>query len=500
MKFVITFLLFAITTTSFSQKLSESRLEFDLKDGYTGESLVSFEKDGFLVYSKSSEPTKAGREWKFDAYDSELDLETSVNITIPKSMSIANSSKDDENLYMIFKDKKSDFIFITLNRKSMKINRNEGELPSKIRLRNMRVLGGKAYFAATYKKALHLFNIDVESGKTSIEKLEIDGFSSKKTKLLKFQLLEDDKEAFVFLSVKTERKENEIYVKKIDEDGSVGSFYHLTKDIEENVIDISASKLNDDTYIYSGTYSTKRITMSEGLIFMELEGDDLNYVNSYSFLDLDEFLSYLPEKKQAKIEKKKKKKEGKGKELILSYLIAGHNLIPHADGFTYIGEAYYPTYRTEYYTSYVNGQAVTRSRQVFDGYQYTHAVIAKFDQDGELMWDRCFEMWPYYKPYYAKRFIEVLENEDDEVKMVFMNSGRIKSMSVDGDGDILQDEESDALETGDEDDKIKRSYGKVDYWYDNYFLAYGSQKIKNKDETDKKKRKRKVFFISKIEF
>ena len=47
------------------------------------------------------------------------------------------------------------------------------------------------------------------------------------------------------------------------------------------------------------------------------------------------------------------------------------------------GEFYYPTYRTEC-TSYTdaNGNTRTSCRQVFDGYQYTHAAIAAFDEKG----------------------------------------------------------------------------------------------------------------------
>jgi hypothetical protein len=39
---------------------------------------------------------------------------------------------------------------------------------------------------------------------------------------------------------------------------------------------------------------------------------------------------------------------------------------------------------------------------------------------------------------------------------------------------------------------------KTEYWYENYFLTYGWQKIKNTDEKGSKKRK--VFFVSKLQF
>ena len=45
---------------------------------------------------------------------------------------------------------------------------------------------------------------------------------------------------------------------------------------------------------------------------------------------------------------------------------------------------------------------------------------------------------------------------------------------------------------------IKNTFSNIDYWYDNYFIAYGIQKIKNKSGDVQKKRK--VYFINKIYF
>jgi hypothetical protein len=234
-----------------------------------------------------------------------------------------------------------------------------------------------------------------------------------------------------------------------------------------------------------------------------VDNNEVDFINFVKFLEMKNFLSYLPKREQDKIEKKIKKKEKKGKEVTLSYRIADHAVIPSGDDFLFLGEAFYPTYRQESYTttSTVNGVSTTTTqyRTVFDGYQYTHAVLAKFNAQGELLWDQTFAMWPSYKPYFVKRFISLTEQSEDDIKMVFASYNRIVSKTISLDGVVIQENKSDEIETGYSGDKAKYSYSNIDYWYDQFFIAHGNQVIKNKEDKSVK-RKRRVFFISKIEY
>ena len=211
----------------------------------------------------------------------------------------------------------------------------------------------------------------------------------------------------------------------------------------------------------------------------------------------------MPEKQQVRLEKKKKLKEAKGQEFNLNYAIAAHDIIVQEDGYLLLGEAFYPTYRTETRTTTTTTNGVTTTTtttvQIFDGYQYTHAVLAKFGFDGNLLWDQCFEMWPIYKPYYVKRFIAFSVDEYSNIKMVFSNRNKLVSKTIDTFGNPIQDVKDYDMETNFEGDKTKSSFSDIDYWYDNYFISYGFQRIKNKTDDDVKK-KRNVFFVSKVRF
>lgn len=142
---------------------------------------------------------------------------------------------------------------------------------------------------------------------------------------------------------------------------------------------------------------------------------------------------------------------------------------------------------------------MTSCVSVFDGYQDTHAVITKFDTEGNLVWDETFELWQACKPYYPKKLISVAGTTQNTVKLVFASRNKINSKSISFEGETLVDATSDELETKYDTDKTKWSLSEIDYWYDNYFMSYGMQKIKNKDEKGVKK-KRKVYFVSKIAF
>ena len=207
----------------------------------------------------------------------------------------------------------------------------------------------------------------------------------------------------------------------------------------------------------------------------------------------------MPEKKQAKINAKKQKKKAQGKELEINYLMVSHDIMLINGTYLYVGEAYYPTYRTETYTSYVNGKPVTRTRTVFDGYQYTHATIVGFNQQGEKLWDNTFEMWPSYKPYFRKKFITSSIEDDRKLNLLFSSRPEIKAMTFFSNGEVSKEEVYSFIETGSEKDKVKYSYSNLEYWYGKYFLAHGRQLIKNKEEAIGNK-KREVYFINKITY
>jgi len=348
-----------------------------------------------------------------------------------------------------------------------------------------------------------MFTINLETGQQNPIPISIEGIDTKKGKITDLQVLDEEDEAIVYLSKYQKRLADDKIAAIYDVSGDKKEIINLSQNEENELLNVSASPLKGDGYIWSGTYGIGRSKISNGIFFGASSEGKMDFVNYFPYSDLTEFLKFLPEKKQAKIEKKKAKKKARGKEFKISYRMAAHDIIKKEDGYILIGEAYYPTYRTETYTttSVVNGVSTTttQTRQVFDGYRYTHAIVIKFDLEGNMIWDRYFELNPQGKPFYVKRYISVNTEDDGLIKLLYATGGQICGKSYDYDGIIVNEFKRNTLELAEDAEVARWTNGDVDYWYDNFFFTYGWQRIKNK-EKELGKRKRTIYYLSKIKF
>ena len=507
MKKVLLSLLVLYVGFSIAQVTYEKRIEFAVKDGYSNEEIYEFGNKGLMISSKKDDIIDGLAEWKYEFLNTDLEHVKTEKVLIGRKYYSDETFNTESRSHTLFKTKKGKFIIVSVDASTMDITKIEGAFPRKLRVWDMKIIGDYAIFDSQIKKDCFVMAVNWKTGKSKLIPIILQGYKSKNIYIQNIQLLEKTKEILVYVEAKSKSKKIELYVIKVNELGEKTEIFNFSEDITQNITSISASPIGENEYIFTGTYSTKSTSMSEGLFFSKVYNSKINFINFYNFLDLNDFLSYLPERKQRKIEKKHNKKKDKGKELIINYNVADHDVIVQEDGYVFIGECYYPTYRQESYqeavTTTVNGVTTTRYvtsyRTVFDGYQYTHAVITKYSKEGRLIWDKTFEMWSSYKPFYVKRFISVAEENDETVDLVFISGGtRIYTKSIDTkNGDIIKDENSEIMETSYEGDKSKRSFSNVVYWYDHYFLAYGEQKIKNK-KNDKVMKKRIVYFINKI--
>lgn len=496
-KFALLTSIFILCSSLYAQLNYEKRIEFELRNGYGDEFVYQSKQGSFILESTADEEVNGQTEVKYDLYNSDLILENSVSVMIPDNMRFDAMYSNDQVIYNFYKNKKQEFLITGVDFKTLEISKTSGVIPVGTRIQDMKILGDYAWFYAIIKKQPFIYRIELDGGKATTIPVQAGAYSPKSLMVENYQILEQSSEILVLLRAKVKKGVYETFVMRITPDGSVDKAIKLAGVGDNNISSVSGCRISENSMIFTGTYSKDNL-MSEGLFFGEMSDNQVNYIKYYNFLDLKDFLKYLPEKRQAKIEKKKSKKEAQGKEFSIDYYIADHDVIVLDDGFIFLGEAYYPTYRTESYTTYVNGTPTTTYRTVFDGYQYTHAVVARFSKEGDLMWDVCFEMWPGYKPFYVKRFIAISDQSPNSINMVFTIGNKIRSKTVSFDGEELSTVDWDMMKTGNENDEAKMTSSQISYWYGNYFLAYGSQTIKNDEGGNKKKRK--VYFVNKIGF
>jgi len=244
--------------------------------------------------------------------------------------------------------------------------------------------------------------------------------------------------------------------------------------------------INETDRMILGTYSLNSnknknptaSTNTQGYYIIKVSKNIQEYCKFYSFNEFKNFYNYLNYKTKNKVLKKNAKNKNKGGETELDYQLLVHDIFVYNSNFILASEAYYPEYHTEYYTSYYNGFPQTNSYVVFDGYRYTHAIVAAFDKSGTLIWDNTMEIWDILTFDLKKRISFIVDKENNMV-VLYSYNGTLYSKQINGNVTI-EEKDRTPIETIYPEDKVKSNFtGDIEYWYNNYFVAYGTQEIRN---------------------
>ena len=455
-----------------------ARVEFpyrEYKDTYT----TPMGEYGVLeqMFDKKTQDDK--RWFKIQHYNTNLKLVATDSMLISKDMELYTCESDREICYSILRESDDSFLIVAYNTNTHKTNVVEGEYTHKGSMRSLCIENGYLVFSSTQKKIERIGIVNLKNGDTKYSDIHIDGVRDKKIFILENTIIDGEINSLV-------KVEENVYLMRFGLDGSTRSRILLTKDMKEYICNASVSK-SGGKYFLTGTYTNKKEGMAQGIYFAQLEGDKFKFIKFYNFLNLKNFTEYMSSKKKAKVERRKEKAEKNGKEYSLNYHIASHKIMSENGYYYYLGEAYYPTYTTT--RDGFGGVYAT-----FNGYFYTHAVLVKFDNQGNIVWDNCFKMEPREKPFFVKAFVSA-SLKGNNVSTVFTDGKRLTSkLFRNSDGEVVKDRNTEILETIGDGESIKRArYTDSMHGYDENFIVHGNQTVKN----SKTNERRRVRYISK---
>ena len=462
---------------------NQSRIEIDLKDNFEKINVLPLNETNLLVQSSSIKSSKGQTELKNDFYNDNLQLIDSKSILVKDRTQVLDTYQENGVNYSLIRNKRDYLAIITTDANNKSVKKIETTYTDDGYLSEMKVFNNKAIFKSTINKENKIIIIDLNTGELKEVSFKFEKFRKTDIKIEDFQVV--DNEILVFVNVKNSRKSSDLYIANIDLNGNQKNFYKITENIDEKLIRIAATKI-DNKYILTGTYSKTKSDASQGIFFGEVENQNLNFIKFYNFTDLSSFKDLLSEKEQKIIERKIEAANSKDKELMVNYLIKMHPINKIDDGYLFLGESYFPTYIV--YSSGRGGY-----HQQFDGYRYTHAIVAKFDNQGNLIWDNSLEIKPDYKPMKLVEFV-TLDTQND-VNLTFANLDEVSYKRINKTtGQTLVNKTTEIIESTFQADQVKKSMSKIDHWHNNYYIVYGNQTVSNK-EID---RKRKIYFINKL--
>ncbi|MFH0893910.1 MAG: hypothetical protein V2A54_05695 [Bacteroidota bacterium] len=545
---ILLFVLPGMMNHLYAQKQKPLRVEFETKRTSNNYNIVPIGKEGVLLFYDDDEKTKEGRKWIVTKYNTDLKEVWSEDIAIPGAVDFIKYYYDEagKQLYIMLgrnrkyaseaafmTNNKGDFAILTVDVKDGKSKSVTGKLDAQTGVMDFKVLNGRAYISGwkmppaiagcfqgcfTYTCIPTLtgvtmtrlkpfaMSMDVESGKENVQ-----NFNFKKHSFAVGSQIDNKKGepgVVVFIKNRPDKKSANAYLYRYNSDGEEVQKLALKTKGNKILNNAKFYRVNDKESIIIGTYdnlvvklrnpmspySTGYTNEAVGLYFAKFTDEAQDYIQFYPFSKFEDLFSYMNAKRKTKLDKKMDKAKKKGKAMDIQYSLLVHDIIPRKDHFIMVAEAYYPQYHYEYYTTYVNGKMQTEVRRVFDGYRYTHALVAGFDKEGELLFNNSFEVWDILT-FNLKERVKVMP-DGDNIILTYSTGGAISSKIVSGNS-VIEGKTETKIETMSEDDKVKSNWSSdMDFWYDNYFITYGYQRIKDK----KQKQKRTVFYFNKIGF
>ncbi len=311
----------------------------------------------------------------------------------------------------------------------------------------------------------------------------------------------DDGTIDVLISAKNFKGQQTIWVKNYDPEGDLLSNQALDPEDNKNLIFARSIKTDNQLQLIAGVYGARNVEYSRGMFMASIDPAGMQNIRYYSFGDLENFFKYMRAKREIRVKSRIERRKIKGKRTRFNYRFLVHEIIPYNNQYILLGEAFYPKYTTvegRHYGFFSPGARTnyySRDGRIFDGYYYTHAVVMGFNNDGDLLWDNSFEINDV-KTFTLEQFVK-LEIQGDKIALLYLFENELRTKII-KDNQVLEGKISEPIKTKINNDVISRNTSDInhlDYWYTQYFYAYGIQEISNPTLG-----KRRVFFINKVSY
>lgn len=512
-----------LALNSFAQSVKRIEIPSRLTDQTY--QVITLGEEGVLLLSKTGKTT-----FSIIKYDAELQQSWAVNGELDENQSFVDYYHDGKDVYFLFSKYNSDLYQI------LKVSTSIGivqklffENIKRFEISEFKVHNEIAYLAGMVKEEPVLMSVTLSKMQPRVLAGGIKGNASISS--IDF----DDVNDLVVISYSVKKgRSSYVVVKRINKNGKIVEQLEVEPEEDYGLLTGKLFPLKDGTQLMIGNYGYKGyqsngVPMSQGLYISKVDGETPEYVKMHSFTDFKNFFKFMNQKQQDRIEKKIKKKKGQGDDLKLNYRVLVHDIIQKDNQYILVAEVFYPEFKsnnvygspfygssfgspfgygynsfnTLQYARYFGGNAWAwnpwmysnsgNGNQQFDGFKYTHAVVAGFDQKGNMLWDNSFS-FENVKSMNLKEKVKI-NVQNDEITLVYSNKGKLASKIVKG-TEVIEGTKTIDIDTQRDGDKVRDTEtDDIEYWHQNFYLAWGYQKIANRNDGT-----RRVFYLNKIAF
>jgi len=498
LKFINAFLLFLIAIKGYGQVDQLARYELTLHDEDQNESyqVSTLEEDGLLVYRRLEGKTEDQLEL--------IKIDTALNetwrgyITIQKAQQVSHVKSKDQIVFILLKSSNyvtGDFQVVTAKiqdgtygvyaiKNLIPFNPTDFVVTSRGVM-----LGG--YF--NYRPLVLFYSFITQRSKI------LPGFFNERGEINQIKTYPNGS-VDVIVSAKNYERKNCLWIRNYNDEGDLVKTTVLEPPVNKNLIFGRSVKMPNDAQVVSGVYGGKNVEYSRGIFVAQINELGEYTINYHNFGDLENFFSYMKAKREKRVKERIERRKVKDKKIRFNYRLLVQEVVPYGDQYIMLGEAFYPRY------TYVGGNQnyglsspLMRGERIFDGYQYTHAVVIGFDAKGNLKWDNSFEINDI-KTMELQQFVKIAPS-DNRIVLLYMFDNLIRSKII-KDNQVLEGKMEDPVKSKFNNELIKEKdteTSKLDYWYAQHFFAAGTQTVRNQG-APKDGGFRRVFFINKLKY
>ena len=491
-----------------AQVVQPKRYEIELGSFDAGYEVMLGEENGVIFYKATKQYQSKSQLWEFNMLDTALNPMWQKLYYIDSDYIYSGYDyfgTDFYFLYQVIGKTSTDWMLIQMDLGTGDTIQHNIKNLLRINIQEFEVTDGAAIIGGYYNTDPVVIHFDMSSGKTKV----LPGIFGNKTELVQVKVM-DDNSITVLVSDRTYDRRNTLAVKTYDNDGKYLNNHVFEPDLDKGLIFGRVADVPGVGNLVSGTYGGKRSDYSRGLFIGNAGVARKDAIKYYNYADFDNFFNYMKAKRQKRVANKITRKKVKGKKTKFNYRLIVHEILKDNDTYIMLGEAFYPKYSNTGSFSSMNSfydrpsyGGFGRNKQVsanFAGYRYTHAVVIGFDREGNMLWDNSFQIEDVTS-FTLKQFVQADITENGLV-LLYLYDDEVRSKIIRG-SEVIEGKSMSQVKLTFLDDAISNtsasSIGGLEKWYDDQFLAYGIQKIKNLKDAGVKMNRR-VFYLNKIEY
>jgi len=513
MRTPVLILLLLCVQLAFSQIEQPLRYEVEIGNRDNYYMVQSAEELGLVLFREQIKNAKGGdRIWELRMLGLDLEERWNREIVVNKKFTFSGFDYQNGRLFLMFRksgNRKTDYYLVRVDLIDGRDQRFDVANLLPIELDNFLIVGNSAVFAGYVNSRVTVFLYDFDTNKVKV----LPRLYGKVSNIVDMQVDEANNVFNILITQRDELNDNVMILKSYDQNGEVVTEYTLKTGSRQNIVTGKASNFIDNKVMVTGTYG-RSDDIAEGIFFTSFDANGLVDQKYYSFADLKNYYNYLPEKKEQRKEDKAAEKRRKGKELKIRPRMMIDEIVADKGRFVVLGEVYdvlenVPLGASDFFNPYgwndfnygYRGYSTARRRrnqfQEVTGFEYSHAVVIVFDEQGNLISDNSMGVEDVESPYLEQ--VVNMNTVGERITLIYKYEDELR-YNVINDNNEIEEYKTAEIKLLHESDELKyneNDFGGLKYWYGGFFYAYGFQKIAVKNMNQSR---REVFYVNKIRF